>query len=161
MSRLLIFLPPPSQLTVHRIVHCKLSLSHSYNIYKAMSRLLIFLPPPSQLTVHRIVHCKPALSHSLLPGTYIHFLFLGLKAEYCLCIQRVTLGHGWEFAYLLIAHSLICSFSSNQMSNCSDRSKQMTDWDRLWACIDEFYFFRYVGTFMVHERLLLLFYLQP
>ena len=32
---------------------------------------------------------------------------------------------GWEFAHLLIAHSLICSFRSNQMSDC-ERFAQIT-----------------------------------
>ena len=41
---------------------------------------------------------------------------------------------GWEFAHLLNAHLLICSFCSNQMSDC-ERFAQITE-DK-WAAVSE------------------------
>ena len=39
-----------------------------------------------------------------------------LKANCCkICWDK---NQGWEFAHLLIAHLLICSFHSNKMSKC-------------------------------------------
>ena len=45
-----------------------------------------------------------------------------------------TVSQGWEFAHSLIAHLLICSFCSNQMSDCERFALIAQDkWARLWA----------------------------
>ena len=37
---------------------------------------------------------------------------------YCIIKERTKESQGWEFAHSLIAHSLICSFRSNQLIDC-------------------------------------------
>ena len=41
---------------------------------------------------------------------------------------------GWEFAHSLIAHSLICSFRTNQMSDCEQITQVA---QRKWATVSE------------------------
>ena len=41
-----------------------------------------------------------------------------VEEEPCLVQGWLCVLQGWEFVHLLIAHLLICSFRSNQMSDC-------------------------------------------